>query len=72
MDFIWIAIAAFLGSVLTTMMYRTATGGTLNIDRSNPEKDVYLFDIDEAEFEKLPKRRYILLKINPNADLSHK
>ena len=71
MDFIWIAVAAFLGSILTSIMYRVTTGGVLNIDRSNPEKDIYRFNINESEFENLHKKRYILLKINPNANLTH-
>lgn len=42
--------------------------GTLRIDHSNPEKDVYRFEIDDLE--KLNKKAYIELKIDHHADLS--
>jgi hypothetical protein len=74
MEFIWLAIIAFLGSMVATFMCNVTSGGTLNIDRSNPEKDLYLFDV--GDLEKLPKRKYIVLKVNPNAnlkdDITHK
>lgn len=67
MDFIWLAIIAFLGSMVATVMCNAASGGTLNIDRSNPEKDIYLLDV--GDLEKFQKKRYIVLKVNPNANL---
>lgn len=67
MDFIWIAIIAFFGAMAASFMCNAASGGTLNIDRSNPEKDLYLFDV--GDLEKLPKKKYIVLKVNPNANL---
>lgn len=44
--------------------------GVLKIDRSNPEKDVYRFEIDNIE--KLRKKKFIVLKIDNDADLSQK
>ena len=44
--------------------------GTLRIDHSNPEKDVYLFEIDSLDDVNNKKR--IVLKIDHNADLSQK
>lgn len=46
------------------------TSGTLKIDLSNPDKDRYLFDIDDLDI--LKKKKKIVLKIDPNADLSQK
>ena len=43
--------------------------GILRIDRSNPEKDVYRFDID-GDLSKLHTKKKITLKIDSNADLS--
>lgn len=43
--------------------------GTLKIDRSNPEKDVYRFDID-GDLEKLRTIKTIKLKVDNYADLS--
>ena len=71
MDFIWILVAAFLGSIFTSLIYNIGNDGTLKIDRSNPEKDIYRFDINESKFEKLHKKRYVTLKVDPNADLTH-
>ena len=44
------------------------THGILKIDTSDPEKDKYLFDV--GDLDKLKKKRRIVLKIDPNADLS--
>lgn len=42
--------------------------GTLKIDRTNPDKDVYRIELDSLD--KLPNKKRIVLKIDPNADLS--
>ena len=44
------------------------TDGTLRIDHSNPDKDVYRFDVDDLD--KLPKKKRILLGVDNAADLS--
>ena len=46
------------------------TSGTLLIDRSNPKKDLYRFDIDDID--KLATKKKIIVKIVNNADLSQK
>ena len=71
MDLIWILLAAFLGSVLTNVIYFKSTAfGTLKIDNSNPGKDVYRLDIEHLD--KVSKKKYIQLKIETGADLSQK
>lgn len=47
---------------------RLHTAGTLKIDRSYPNKDVYRFEIDNLD--KISNKKRIVLKIDPNADLS--
>lgn len=42
--------------------------GTLKIDRISSDKDIYRFEIDNLD--KLSKRKYILMGVDPNADLS--
>lgn len=42
--------------------------GVLKIDHSDPEKDRYLFEIDDLE--KISEKSYIVLKIEHDADLS--
>lgn len=44
--------------------------GTLRIDHSNPEKDVYRFEINNLD--SLDKKKRIVLKIDHHADLSQK
>ena len=45
-----------------------AISGTLKIDHSNPEKDIYRLEIDDLD--KLDKRSRVYLKVDHNADLS--
>lgn len=59
-------LAGIAISIIFHGMQRTS--GTLRIDRSNPEKDVYRFDIDKLD--NLHEKKRIVLKIDPNADLS--
>lgn len=42
--------------------------GTLRIDQISSEKDLYRFEIDNLD--KLSTRKYIVLKVDPDADLS--
>lgn len=42
--------------------------GTLRIDRISSENDLYRFEIDDLN--KLSEKKYIMLKVDPNADLS--
>ena len=46
------------------------TTGILKIDHSNPDKDVYRFEIDDLE--KLHTKTRVVLKIDHHADLSQK
>lgn len=59
-----------LGFIITSIFWLLRTkSGTLRIDHSNHEKDVYRFEIDRIE--DIGKKKQILLKIDNNADLSH-
>ena len=51
------------------MTYLRHTCGTLKIDRSNPAKDLYRFDIDNLDA--LSNKKRIVLKVDNKADLSH-
>lgn len=65
-------IGIVFGSIVTCILVqiRWRVTGTLKIDHSNPEKDVYRFEIDDLD--NLDKRRHVLLKVDHNADLSQK
>lgn len=62
-----------IGSIVTNALFykfdRT-TLGTLDIDHSNPEKDVYLIRLNN--FNDLSKKKKVVLKVNNDADLSQK
>lgn len=44
--------------------------GVLKIDHHNPSKDVYKIEI--GDLDRLSKKKRIVLKVDPNADLSQK
>ena len=56
--------------VAYVMFNLRCASGTLRIDHSNPEKDLYRFDI--YDLDTLDKKVFIKLKIDHNADLSQK
>lgn len=63
------AIGLVLGSIITNLIfYIRYASGTLKIDHTNPEKDVYRFEIDDLD--KIVNRKNIVLRIDNNADLS--
>lgn len=65
-------VGILLGICVTVLLYSIRKpSGTLKIDRSDPERDKYLFVINE-ELDTLPKKKKIILNIDPNADLSQK
>lgn len=69
-----ILVSMLIGTVLTTIvLYRLVFKpvGTLRIDRSNPDKDVYRIDLGE-NFERSVQKRIIALSVDNDADLSQK
>lgn len=50
------------------LLYLKKSSGTLQIDRTNPNKDVYRLAFNELD--NLPKKKFVILKVDPNADLS--
>lgn len=66
---IWVAVAFIVGLGIG-LIFSLRSSGTLRIDHTNPEKDVYLFEIDNLD--KLTAKRKVVLKIDNNAHLSQK
>ena len=61
-----------LGAIVGIVIYRTwfcRPVGTLRIDRTNPEKDVYRFEID-YNLDDLAFKKRITIRIDNNANLS--
>ena len=65
-------LAGLLTGVVIGIVIRLfrKVSGTLKIDRSSSEKDLYRFEIDNLD--DLSKKKHIVLKIDNNADLSQK
>ena len=65
-------IGAIIGCVVSNIIFfiRYRYGGTLRIDNSDPEKDVYRFEIDDLN--KLSKFKRIRLKVDHNSGFSQK
>ena len=63
-------ILGIIAGLATAGLYLTLTSatGVLRIDRSNPNKDRYRFDIDDIDI--LNRKKRVLLSIDTNADLS--
>ena len=72
MDEILLLLAgAAVGGIASSIRYwRKRTAGTLRIDHSNPEKDIYRFEVDDLD--NISKKKEIILKIDNNANLSQK
>lgn len=63
-------VGIIIGILIALLTVLLSTSGTLRIDRSNPEKDLYRFDIDNLD--ELSRRKRIVLKVDNHADLSQK
>lgn len=59
------------GIILSYIAYTTfGCFGVIKIDHTNPDKDIYRLEL--KELDNLPKQKYIVLKVDNNADLSQK
>ena len=68
-EIVFLIIGAIMGASTYALMQRIFVAhGILRIDHSNPEKEVYRFEIDDLD--KLNKKSYVELKIDHHADLS--
>lgn len=64
-------VGAIVGMVLASIIYLACnTVGTLRIDHTSSEKDIYRIEIDDLD--SLNDKSRIVLKIDHDADLSHK
>lgn len=69
---ILLSVASFLLGMLVNEMYHSIFGisGTLNIDHSDPAKDVYRFEV--GDIDALSKKKHVTLKVKHNVHLSQK
>ena len=57
-----------IGNAIFGCYYKSE--GTLRIDHSNLEKDIYRIEI--VDLDRLSKKKHVVLKVDNNADLSQK
>lgn len=66
---IYFTLGLIVESIIYTILKIRATVGTMRIDRRS-EKDVYRLEINDLDG--LSKKKYIILRVDNNADLSQK
>ena len=68
---LYFLLGILVGIVVNILIIRfRKTDGILRIYHSNPEKDIYRFEIDDLE--KLTKKNRVALKVDNHAYLSQK
>lgn len=65
---LYLAVLAVVTVIVRIVQDKIRMAGTLKIDHSNPEKDVYRLEIDDLE--SLSKKHKIVLKVDSRANLS--
>ena len=72
MEYLFAVVGVLVGSIISNIIFsiRYRKAGTLRIDHSNPEKDVYRIEIDDLDG--LAKKKHVILKVDNNANLSQK
>lgn len=62
MEFVYVAVG-FIFGLLTAVICRSLAknDGILRIDQSNPEKDIYRFEVDDLDT--LPRKKTIVLRV---------
>lgn len=65
---LYVAVAIVSGVIVHIWHRSKKTSGTLRIDHSNPEKDIYRFEIDDLD--SIARKKRIVLNIDHNAVLS--
>ena len=69
MDYLILFVCSFVSSIVTMIvMYLTSVRGTLRIDHTNPEKDVYRIEIDDLDA--LSRKKKVILDVDNSAILS--
>ena len=72
MEALYIIIGFALGGLVMAVIFgiQDIPSGTLKIDHSNPDKDIYRMEFDNLD--NLSKKKHVILKVDNHADLSQK
>ncbi len=67
--FVWFVIGVFVEAIVASIIeaLRT-TRGVLKVDCSDPKKDRYKIEVDNLDV--IPKKKFLVLKIDTRSDLS--
>lgn len=64
-------ISMIIGAIVGCMLMKAyLTKGVLQIDKNDPERDVYRLCIDELE--SLDRKKYVMLKVDKHANVTQK
>ena len=64
-------VSSLLGSIVTVLIiFLKSVRGTLRIDHSDPNKDIYRLDLDDLDV--LTRKKIVILDIDHHANLSQK
>lgn len=67
-QFVLFCVAVMVSNIILKQLGIFPSNGVLRIDRTNPNKEIYRIEIDDLE--SLHKKKYVIIKVDPNADLS--
>lgn len=66
---LYFTIGVIVGAIINSLWLHLLTGhGTLRIDHSDPEKDIYRLEIDNLD--QINRKNRLYVKIDHHADLS--
>lgn len=64
-------VSSLVGSIVTVLIiFLKSVRGTLRIDHSDPNKDIYRLDLDDLDV--LTRKKLVILDIDHHANLSQK
>ena len=64
-------VSSLMGSIVTVLIiFLKSVRGTLRIDHSDPNKDIYRLDLDDLDV--LTRKKLVILDIDHHANLSQK
>lgn len=64
-------VSSFVSSIVTVLIiFLKSVRGTLRIDHSDPNKDIYRLDLDDLDV--LTRKKRVILDIDHHANLSQK
>ena len=63
-------IGVFIGVTVSSIIQHVESSyGTLHVDSSDPDKDIYRLDV-HGELVELRKKKYVVLRVNKDVNLS--